>query len=110
MRVVLAHGFAGFVQVPTIGQYYGGVKQNLEAKFADIEVLEPRVDPMGTTSERAQQLSRQLPDDGVRAHIIAHSAAGLDARFLVAAKGAKRWESVETVTTISTPHHGSIIA
>lgn len=110
MRVVLIHGFAGFVEVPIIGQYFRGVKEHLLAKFEDLEVLTPRTDPFGTTAERARELSAAIPDDGEKAHLIGHSAGGLDARFLVASKGLKRSASVATITTISTPHQGCIIA
>ncbi len=110
MRVVLVHGFAGFVEVPIIGQYFRGVKDHLLSKFQDLEVLAPRTDPFGTTAERARELSAAIPEDGQKAHLIAHSAGGLDARFLVANKGLKRSGSVASITTISTPHHGCIIA
>src|SRR4051794_32530689 len=106
MRVVLVHGFAGFVEVPIIGQYFRGVKEHLLAKFQNLEVLTPRTDPFGTPAERARELSAAIPEDDQKAHLIAHSAGGLDARFLVAVRGLKRSASVATITPLSTPHQG----
>ena len=42
MRIVLAHGFPGFVDIPVIGQYFHGVKDHLLSVFRDLEVLTPK--------------------------------------------------------------------
>src|SRR5713226_501622 len=114
MRIVLAHGFSGFVEID-LGDititYFKGVKDHLNAVFCDLEILTPGVHPFDPTAERAGQLDSQMPGDGVRAHIIGHSAGGLDARYLAAPPpGLGRGNKVASITTIATPHHGSVIA
>jgi triacylglycerol lipase len=109
MVVLLAHGFPGFVNVPVIGDYFQGVPELLRTRFRDVTVLTPMVDPFGDTSARAGQLAASLPASE-RVHIIAHSAGGLDARYLASPGGLNMGDRVASITTIGTPHHGSQIA
>src|SRR5438067_1844380 len=110
MRIVLAHGFPGFVAIPVISEDFRGVAADLQNRFQNLQVLTPQVDPFGATSDRAKQLLPQIPNTGDRVHIIAHSAGGLDARFLVSPGGLGRADLVASITTISTPHLGSQVA
>lgn len=107
--LVLAHGFnAGPDSI-------GGFNPNLIAALrADgYRVYVTQVSPLTGVATRAIQLRPQidaaLRDAGTdKVNIIAHSMGGLDARFLISRLGyAGR---VASLSTISTPHHGSPIA
>ena len=80
--------------------------QRLKARFRDVNVLTPFVDPLGDVPTRARQLAQSLPA-GERVYIIAHSGGGLDARFLASPGGLGMGERVASITTISTPHRGA---
>lgn len=57
----------------------------------------------------ADELDRVLADSGAdRVHIIAHSMGGLDARYAISKLG--YGDRVASLTTMSTPHRGSLIA
>jgi triacylglycerol lipase len=75
--------------------------------------LFPNVRGIGSVQQRAQQLAKEIrernfPNGPI--HIVAHSMGGLDARhFLV--KGPKDITTrVASLSTVATPHHGSLIA
>ncbi len=108
MRVALLHGFPGFAKIGPI-RYFRGVAAHLLRRFPDVEVLTPEVDPVGDVHRRATMLQALVagPD---RVHLICHSGGGKDARYLVSPQGLGRGDLVATITTISTPHHGSLIA
>ena len=114
MRVVLAYGFPGFVKVD-VGEaqieYFKGVAEDLRANFPDLEVIQPKVDALGDVATRAKQMAQFIPLTGELVHIIAHSAGGLDARYLVSPdRDLKLASRVRSITTISTPHQGTVIA
>src|SRR5262245_46588293 len=118
MKIVLLPGFPDFTKlgVEVCDGYFRGVGAMLGA--AGVEVLAPQVGPFGTPLERCGELVNQLNAwlpfrDGPRAHIIAHSAGGLDARYLVspdARNGPRLAGKFRSITMISTPHHGTPIA
>jgi hypothetical protein len=76
--------------------------------------LFPSVPPVGDVPTRAQALAGQIdaafPNGPI--HIVAHSMAGLDSRFLLSKNlfGLANSGRVVSLSTISTPHWGSPIA
>lgn len=75
----------------------------------------PRVPVVGTIEDRARALAAQItafpfPDPGARAHIIAHSMGGLDARYALHRDVSGLAGRVAALSTIATPHWGSPIA
>ncbi|KAL6947325.1 hypothetical protein ACO0QE_002208 [Hanseniaspora vineae] len=108
--------------------YWIGVKAMLEAQH--VTVFTAKVPPFGSIDERAYALndfikakifymkhSETVPeikdnDTKVKVNLIAHSMGGLDARYLISAIPPEEKENYEvlSLTTISTPHHGSVMA
>ncbi len=113
--IVLAHGFDAS---PDNRWGFRGVEERL-VKDGHV-VHTARVSPYKTVADRAVELAgevekavgkcRARPDcDASKVHIIAHSMGGLDARYLIRkVEGYKT--RVASLTTISTPHHGTLIA
>jgi triacylglycerol lipase len=69
-------------------------------------VLFPQVSPTSGVVERAAQLREQIlrwTDEPV--NLIAHSMGGLDARYMITHLGMDG--HVASLTTVSTPHHGT---
>ncbi len=119
MKIVLLPGFPDFTNLGVDvfpSDYFRQVQPALQAK--GFEVFAPKVGPFGTPEERSGPLVDELTAMGVfhddrRAHIIAHSAGGLDARYLVspdAPNGPRLARRFRSITTISTPHRGTPIA
>lgn len=110
--IILAHGLFGFSRIGfgpvTLTSYFRGIPQIL--REAGNRVVTTRVHPIASIDFRAQRLGYRIdtffPDEPV--HIIGHSMGGLDARRLLADPA---WRGrVLSLTTIATPHLGSIIA
>jgi triacylglycerol lipase len=119
MKIVLLPGFPDFTNLGVRflqGRYFRDVPAMLQSR--GFEVFNPEVGPFGTTENRATMIAADLTRQGVfadgrRAHIIAHSAGGLDARYLVspdAPNGPGLGKRIRSITTISTPHRGSPVA
>jgi len=119
MKIVLLPGFPDFTNLGVNffpDEYFKGVPGMLRER--GFEVFTPKVGPFGTPETRSGLLATDLADAGVfndpgKAHIIAHSAGGLDARYLVspdAPNGARLASRIRSITTISTPHRGTPIA
>lgn len=126
LPIVLAHGIARFdillvilrnkLQLPEtdlgdLFQYFKGIKTHLEA--AGFEVFHPNQDFAGPVDLRAGQLRARVTEvlentGAEKVHIIAHSMGGLDARHMIVDKGMA--ERVASLTTIGTPHLGTILA
>jgi triacylglycerol lipase len=110
--IVLAHGLFGFSRIGfgplTLTSYFRGIPQVL--REAGNRVLVTRVHPIASIDFRAQRLGYRIlthyPDEPV--HIIGHSMGGLDARRLLAEPGWRK--RILSLTTIGSPHQGSIIA
>jgi pimeloyl-ACP methyl ester carboxylesterase len=113
-RILLAHGLLGFKKIGSV-PYFNGVPNCFDK---GCEFITPQVDPAGTIKDRAGQLEdairHSVPTNelkpGVGIHIVAHSMGGLDARYLISKQGLNRASWFASVTTISTPHHGSQLA
>lgn len=118
MKIVLLPGFPDFTNlgVDVRDGYFRGVREMLGR--AGFEVFPMQVGPFGTPASRSEELAAKLKDrsvfeDARKAHIIAHSAGGLDARYLVspdAPDGPRLAAKFRSITMISTPHRGTPIA
>lgn len=89
-------------------KYWGRIPKRLRQKGA--MVFDSRQDSNGTVESNAVQLAQELDDvlartGAERVNIIAHSKGGLEARYLISSMG--YGDKVASVTTLSTPHHGS---
>ena len=113
--VVLAHGFDGS---PTNRWGFNGVAEALRADGHPI-VHVAAVPPYDGSRVRAQALAQHVDQaiaeckrargcDATKVNVIAHSMGGIDSRILVSELG--YGDKVASLTTISTPHHGSAIA
>lgn len=119
MNLVLAHGIFQFSQVGPV-VYYNGVVERLKSRFPDLRVLAPEVTWDGTIEQRGSDLGKRIAgalrpggvfDAGEPVHVIAHSMAGLDARFLLSpANPDNMADRVVSLTTVGAPHKGSPIA
>ncbi|HMG74923.1 MAG TPA: alpha/beta fold hydrolase [Pyrinomonadaceae bacterium] len=124
LPIVLAHGIARFdillemlrekLDVPDAGdefQYFKGIKAVLEDD--GFTVFHPNQDFAGPVDSRAEQLKARVNEalsmtGADKVHIIGHSMGGLDARHMIVDKGMS--EKVASLTTIGTPHLGTILA
>jgi triacylglycerol lipase len=127
--IILMHGFAGFRELGPGQQvwleYFTNVRRQLGAM--GYRVFAPQVSPFDDPLDRAQQwfsaiekIRRETGSDKV--HLVGHSQGGLDARVLVAPFtgphdtpvgplfGLGYGPRVASLTTIATPHFGSVIA
>lgn len=104
--ILLVHGF-GFRDRKYLN-YWGRIPKTLESRGA--AVFYGHQDSWGTIEENAlciqKSLLRALEETGAeKVNIIAHSKGGLDARYLISSLN--MGEQVASLTTVSTPHHGS---
>lgn len=124
--IVLVHGIARFdilneifrskLKLPPtkfddLFQYFKGIKTHLEAR--GFEVFHSNQDFAGSVELRSTQLKDRVNDilltkGAKKVHIIAHSMGGLDARHMIVDKGMA--DKVASVTTIGTPHLGTVLA
>ena len=124
--IVLAHGIARFdvlleilkqkLKLPDteLGEhfhYFKGVKPHLE--LHGFKVFHPNQDFAGSVEVRSAQLKQRVDEvlaqtGAAKVHIIAHSMGGLDARHMIVDLGMA--DRVASLTTIGTPHRGTILA
>jgi triacylglycerol lipase len=123
--IVLAHGIARFDvlresfvslldiadKVPDRLHYFRGIRSHLAGQ--GFSVFHSSVDFAGGVAQRAEGLKAEveaaLKSTGrQKAHVIAHSMGGLDARRMIVDLGMD--ERVCSLTTIGTPHKGSSFA
>jgi triacylglycerol lipase len=108
--IVLVHGLVGFDALLVGGggrRYFRGIVAHLEGR--GLKVYRPQLPGVGSVPVRAGKLAdfiRSLPDEKV--NVIAHSMAGLDARYAIARLGLG--DRVASLVTIGTPHRGSPVA
>ncbi|AKU98574.1 Lipase precursor [Labilithrix luteola] len=112
--IVLAHGF----DASTTNRWsFYKVADKLRADGNVVHAAQ--VSPYRAVPDRAVQLAAHVDAalaecraqprcDASKVHIVAHSMGGLDARYLISTLG--YGDRVASLTTISTPHHGSRIA
>jgi len=125
--IILAHGIARFdylrekikkeLNLPDNPlddelQYFRNIRTFLNQNgFA--EVYNTNVKFAGSLRDRAEELRRKTNEvltvtGAEKVHIIAHSMGGLDARMMIVDLGMA--DKVASLTTIGTPHFGTIIA
>jgi triacylglycerol lipase len=110
--IVLVHGLFGFDEIRlgkwTVATYFPGIPRALRA--AGNRVLVPRLSPTRGVADRAAELKdfldREAPREPV--HVMAHSMGGLDARYMISRLGMER--RVLSLTTLGTPHRGTVFA
>jgi triacylglycerol lipase len=110
--ILLVHGLLGYDRIQIAGwkvaDYFPGIPEALAA--AGNRVLVARLSPTGGVAQRAAQLKafldREAPGEPV--HILAHSMGGLDARYMTSRLDMAG--RVLSLTTIGTPHRGSVFA
>jgi triacylglycerol lipase len=123
-HVILIPGFFAFTGLGDL-QYFNGVEETLLAAFArlglDVDVTEIRTLPTASIRHRAGKVLEAIAavsslDDGP-IHLIGHSTGGLDARVAanpnaVLATNVKfeAFERVDSIVTVSAPHHGTPLA
>lgn len=125
--IILAHGIARFdilrqkvareLQIPPNPlddrlQYFRNIRTFLNANGFP-QVLNTDVEFAGSVAERSEQLKTEVNDflhatGAEKVHIIAHSMGGLDARRMIV--NLEMAEKVASLTTIGTPHRGTILA
>lgn len=105
---VLAHGFMGS---PTNFWAFKGVQEALEADGHEVYVaaVAPFNSPAFRAGQLAEDVDRALAASGAeKVHLIAHSMGGLDSRYMISTL--EYGDRVASLTTVSTPHHGTRIA
>jgi triacylglycerol lipase len=105
--ILLVHG-AGF-RDKTLGfiNYWGRIPKHMETN--GITIYYGGTDAWGSIEENAEILKNKITyilekEKTEKVNIIAHSRGGLEARYLINMPGME--DSVASLTTISTPHHG----
>ncbi len=100
--VVLIHGLFGFRKLLWL-EYFQGVRRLYESM--GLRVLTPTLPWAGSIERRAHALAQYLAGESGPLHLLAHSMGGLDARRWITHLGGS--EKTVSLTTLSTPHHGS---
>ena len=107
--IILAHGIAA-KQLRVLNAF-GQIGQELEKEGYKVYIAD--TDGFGSIETNGEQLKRYI--EGVleksgaeKVNIIAHSKGGLDARYMITELGME--DKVASLTTLCTPHRGSIIA
>lgn len=90
---------------------FGGVDDALHK--SGISALRTIAHPTASIETRAAEINQQIieaygTDQPI--HIIGHSMGGLDARYLASPAGLNQGHRICSITTLSTPHRGSILA
>ena len=107
MNLVFASGFLLPQQLPGI-DYFRGLEAHIGNRH---QTVFPHVPPLGGCADRALMLAdkiqQRFPNGPI--HIIAHSMAGLDSRFLIGnnLNGLATPGRIASLTTLATPHLGS---
>ena len=117
--VLLAHGLFGFSRIGALA-YFTGVREcwRKANPTGQITFLAPPVPPTGSLHDRALALkaaieaafTRDQLAAGKVVHVVGHSMGGLDARYLMSRNGLGCASWIASLTTISTPHAGSMLA
>lgn len=108
--IMLMHGFGMLASIRRRGHLH---EEAMHLRSHGVQAFAPNVSPYDTVPVRAElweeRLEYILQETGAeQVNIVAHSMGGLDARYLISVLG--RHEAVASLTTVSTPHHGSNIA
>ncbi len=108
--ILLVHGIA-FRDKTVLLKYWGSIPKTLRDNGGTVYL--GGQEAYGTCEENAAQLRKTvlkiLEETGAeKVNIIAHSRGGIESRFLVSKLGMS--DKVASLTTIATPHRGSIMA
>ncbi len=108
--VVLMHGFGALAALRRGGHLH---EEAMHLRGHGVLAFAPNVAPYNTVRVRSatwkQHLNYILEITGAeKLNLIAQSMGGLDARFLISRLGMAPF--IESLVTISTPHHGTAIA
>ncbi|KAJ3031629.1 hypothetical protein HK097_005429 [Rhizophlyctis rosea] len=97
--------------------YWTGVREALEALGCRIIITKvPRAADISVRATALKNMLEQRLEPGEEVNLVGHSMGGLDCRYMISKllpEAAKKGEvpfKVKSLTTISTPHHGSSIA
>lgn len=110
--IVFVHGLLGFNELRvrgwTVARYFPGIVEHLQT--VGNRVLVASLSPTGGVAERAAQLREFIETEspGEPVHLFAHSMGGLDSRYMISRLGMDR--RILTLTTIGTPHRGTVFA
>lgn len=102
---VLVYGWLGFERI-LFWEYFAGVPALYKAM--GIRTLVPNLSWGDSTAVRSAQLAEQLADEPGPLHLIAHSMGGIDSRRYITHLGGHA--KVASLTTLGTPHRGSMLA
>ena len=108
--IVLVHGFMGWGDRPWLDYFFGISSELTNLGYA---VFTAQLSPVQSTALRANELLGSI-QSMVRCsctgkvNLVAHSQGGLDSRYVVDVLGGT--DLVESITTISSPHHGFELA
>jgi len=103
--VVLLRGMFGFSKM-LWWEYFHGAPKMLEGM--GFNVIVPGLPWGGSIEKRSAFLAEALKGCPGPMHLVGHSMGGIDARRYITQLGGH--EKVASLTTISSPHHGSILA
>ncbi len=114
--IVLMHGMGGFDKLtgPVPITYFNDVVADLAAS-GEADVYVTVAPPYDSSEDRAQavlpQIQKILDDTGKhKVNLVGHSQGGMDARLVASPAGLAFGEHVASVTTVATPHQGSLVA
>ncbi len=112
----LMHGMGGFDKLtgPVPVTYFNDVIADLAAS-GETRVYVTVAPPYDTSEDRAQaimpQIQKILDDTGAdKVDLVGHSQGGMDARLVASPAGLGFGSHVASVTTVATPHQGSLVA
>lgn len=110
--IILQHGMMGFRNIGPILEYYNRIPGHLRSLA--YEVFLTQTEPSDASSVRSQTLARQIRcilriTGHDKVHLVGHSQGGIDARRIASDP---RYGSslIKSVTTIATPHRGTVVA
>jgi triacylglycerol lipase len=108
--VIICHGFLGYRNM-LLWSMFGGADDALHK--SGIPALRTIAHPTASIETRANEINNQIMEaygEDQPVHIIAHSMGGLDARYIASPAGLNQGHRICSITTLSTPHHGSNLA
>jgi triacylglycerol lipase len=114
--LVFLHGASGFAEIevgPLQITYFRGVVRDLRDRGE--QAFATTAQPWATSDARAPVIAAQIDEilastHKRKVHIIGHSQGGIDARYLASPAGFGYGDRIASITTVSSPHRGSLVA